>query len=50
MHIRVDHAEPKLEIKKEQVQGVFRGLHASSCEDASIIMIKANPSALHHKP
>jgi hypothetical protein len=41
MHIRVDHAEPKTEIQAEQVQWVFGGPQASSCEDANIAVIKA---------
>ncbi len=47
MHIRVDHAEPKTEIQAEQVHGVFRDPQASNCEDANIVVIKANPSVSH---
>jgi hypothetical protein len=47
LHIRVDHAEPKTEIKAEQVQWVFRGPQALSCEDANIVIIKASPGASH---
>jgi hypothetical protein len=36
--------------KKEQIQGVFGGPQATSCEDANIIVIKANPSASNHHP
>jgi hypothetical protein len=41
----LDHAEPKTKIQVEQVQWVFRGPQASSCEDANIIVIKASPEA-----
>jgi hypothetical protein len=44
----VDHAEPKAEIQAEQVQWVFEGPQASSCVDANIIVIKANPGASNH--
>jgi hypothetical protein len=40
-----DHVESKSETKKEQVQGVFGGSQASSCEDANIVVIKANSDA-----
>jgi hypothetical protein len=33
----IDHVELEPEIKKNQVQGVFRGLEASNCEDANIV-------------
>jgi hypothetical protein len=45
MHIQVDHAEPKTEIQVEQVQWVFGGPQASSCEDANIAVIKASLGA-----
>ncbi len=47
LHIRVDHVEPKTEIQEEQVQWMFRGPQASNCEDANIVVIKANPSVSH---
>jgi hypothetical protein len=47
LHMRVDHAELKTKIQAEQVQCVFRGPQASSCEDANIIMINASPSAFN---
>jgi hypothetical protein len=47
MHILVDHAEPKTEIQAEQVQWMFKGLQASSCDDANIVVIKASPSAFN---
>jgi hypothetical protein len=47
MHIRIDQAEPKSEIQAEQVQGVFRGPQASSCEDANIVVIKASSGAFN---
>jgi hypothetical protein len=50
MHIRVDHAELKTEIQVEQVQWVFRGPQASSCEDANIVMIKASSGASNYHP
>jgi hypothetical protein len=50
MHIQIDHAEPKSEIQEEQVQGVFEGLHASSCEDANIVVIKVSPGAFNQCP
>jgi hypothetical protein len=37
--------EPKLEFQAEQVQGVFGGPEASSCEDANIVVIKVSPGA-----
>jgi hypothetical protein len=46
----IDHVEPEPEIKKEQIQGVFGGPQASSCEDANIVVIKADPGASHHCP
>jgi hypothetical protein len=33
--------------QKEQVQGVFGGPQAPSCDDANIVVIKASPSASH---
>jgi hypothetical protein len=43
----VDHVEPESEIKKEQVQWIFRGPQASSYEDGNIIVIKASPDAFN---
>jgi hypothetical protein len=43
----LDHAEPQTEIQAEQVQWVFRGPQASSCDDANIVVIKANPGTSH---
>jgi hypothetical protein len=48
--MQVDHTEPKMKIREEQVQGVFGGPQASSCKDANIVVIKANPDASHHNP
>jgi hypothetical protein len=45
----LDHAEPKPEFQAEQIQGVFGGPQASSCEDANIIVINASPDALNHR-
>jgi hypothetical protein len=50
MHIRVDHADPKMKIQVEQVHGVFRGPQASICEDANIVVIKASHGASNHRP
>jgi hypothetical protein len=50
MHIQVDQTEPKTEIQAEQVQWVFGGAQASSCEDANIVGIKASPGASNHHP
>jgi hypothetical protein len=36
--------------KKEQVQWVFGGPQALSCEDANIVVIKTSPGASHHNP
>jgi hypothetical protein len=36
-----------MKVQVEQVQWVFRGPQASSCEDTNIVMIKANPGASH---
>jgi hypothetical protein len=41
----LDHVEPKSQIQAEQVQWVFGGPQASSCEDANIIVIKSSPGA-----
>jgi hypothetical protein len=45
----IDHVEPKSEIQAKQVQGVFGGPQASSCEDANIVVIKASPEASNHR-
>jgi hypothetical protein len=42
--------EPKSDIQAKQVQGVFGGPQASSCEDANVIVIKASPGASHQSP
>jgi hypothetical protein len=42
LHIRVDHAEPESEFEAEQVQGMFGGPQASSCEDTNIFVIKTS--------
>jgi hypothetical protein len=41
-HIRVDRAEPESEFEAEQVQVMFGGPQASSCEDANIVVIKTS--------
>jgi hypothetical protein len=46
----VDHVELKSDIQAKQVQGVFGGPQASSCEDANVIVIKASPGASHQSP
>ncbi len=43
----LDHAELKMKIQVKQVQWVFGGSQASSCEDANIVVIKASPGALN---
>jgi hypothetical protein len=48
LHIQVDHAEAESEFQAEQVRRVFRGPQASSCEDASIVVIKASPDVFNH--
>jgi hypothetical protein len=50
LHIRVDHVESESEFQAEQVQWVFGGPQASSCEDTNIVVIKASPGASHHHP
>jgi hypothetical protein len=50
VHMRVDHAEPKLEVQAQRVQKEYDGQQASSCEDVNIFMIKASPSASNHHP
>jgi hypothetical protein len=40
--------EPKTEIQAVQVRWMFEGPQASSCEDANIVVIKANPNASNH--
>jgi hypothetical protein len=37
--------EPKIKIQVVQVQWVFGGPQASSCEDANIVVIKTSPGA-----
>jgi hypothetical protein len=44
----MDHVEPKTEIQVQQVHEVFGGPHASSCEDANIVVIKASLGASNH--
>jgi hypothetical protein len=39
-----------MEIQVQQVQGVFGGPQASSCEDANIVVIKASPDASNYIP
>jgi hypothetical protein len=43
----MDHVEPKTEIQVQQVQGVFKGPQASSCEDANIVVTKESPNAFN---
>jgi hypothetical protein len=43
LHMRVDHADPKKENQAEQVQWVFGGPQASSCEDANIVRSREAP-------
>jgi hypothetical protein len=50
VHFTVDHAETKAEIQADQVQWVFGGPQASSCEDANIVVIKVSPGASNHAP
>jgi hypothetical protein len=50
LHMRVYHAKPKSEFQAEQVQRVFGGPQASSCDDANIVVIKASPDASNHYP
>jgi hypothetical protein len=37
-------------IQVEQVQWMFGGPHASCCEDANNVVIKANPGASNNHP
>jgi hypothetical protein len=47
----LDHTEPKSEFQAEQeVQWVFGGHQALSCEDANIAVIKASLDASHQHP
>jgi hypothetical protein len=50
LHMWVDHVESKSEVQAEQVQWVFGGPQASSCEDANIVVIKVSPGAFHQSP
>jgi hypothetical protein len=50
LHMRVDHAKSESEIQVKQVQWVFGGPQASSCEDTNIIVIKPSSSAFNHTP
>jgi hypothetical protein len=50
LHIRVDHVEPKTKNQTEQVQWVFGGPQASSCEEANIIVIEASSDVSNHIP
>jgi hypothetical protein len=43
MHIQVDHTKPNTKIQAEQVQWVFGGPQASSCEDANIVLDQGKP-------
>jgi hypothetical protein len=45
MYIRVDHVEPESEFQVEQVQWVFGGPQASSCQDTNIVVIKSSSGA-----
>jgi hypothetical protein len=42
----IDHVEPKPEIKKEQVQGVFGGPQDSSYKDVNSVVVRQAP--VHH--
>jgi hypothetical protein len=44
----MDHVEPKTEIQVQEVQLVFGGPQASSCEDANIAVIKASLGVSNH--
>jgi hypothetical protein len=46
----LDHAEPELEFQAEQVEWAFGGRQVTSCEDANIVVVKANPGASNHHP
>jgi hypothetical protein len=48
--MRVDHVKPESEFQAEQVQRVFGGPQASSCQDANIVVIKASPDASNYHP
>jgi hypothetical protein len=50
LHMRVYRAKPESEFQAEQVQRVFGGPQASSCDDANIVVIKASPGASNHYP
>jgi hypothetical protein len=39
----IDPTKPKMEVQAQQVQWVFGGLQASSCEDANIIGSRQAP-------
>jgi hypothetical protein len=47
LHMRLDHVEPKMEIQVGQVQWVFGGSQASSCENTNIVVIKENPGTFN---
>jgi hypothetical protein len=49
LHMCVDHAEPKSKFRAEQVQWVFGGPQASSCEEANIVAIKTSPGVSNHR-
>jgi hypothetical protein len=46
MHIRVDHAEPKSEIRAEKVQMVFGGPQDSSGEDTNVALDQGKPRCI----
>jgi hypothetical protein len=48
LYIWIDHTELESENQAEQVQWVFGGPQASSCDDANIVVIKTNLSAFNH--
>jgi hypothetical protein len=48
LHMRVDHMKLKSEFQAEQVQWMFGGPQASSCEDTNIVVIKTSSGVFNH--
>jgi hypothetical protein len=46
VHFTVDHVEPNPEIQAEQVQWMFGGPQASSCEDTNLALNEGKPRCI----
>jgi hypothetical protein len=50
MHMRVDHAEPKMEIPAEQVQWVFGGSQVPSVRMLTLLLDQGKPRCITPNP